>query len=54
MNLLDLRGINLMIWSQKEENQDNIHSGLLWSYCPNHFVITAVVAFYPCSPKTDF
>lgn len=26
MNLLDLRGINLMIWSWKEENQDNTYT----------------------------
>lgn len=26
MNLLDLRGINVMIWSRKEENKDNIYT----------------------------
>lgn len=26
MNLLDLRGINLMIWSRKEENQDDTYT----------------------------
>lgn len=26
MNLLDLRGLNLMIWSWKEENQDDTYT----------------------------